>query len=208
MRGCQRDEGLGELAVGPLVQVTWRRVCALTAERKCPPTARGLQHGPGHLPGEVVSSPSWETRWHNPEELLSASLWERAWAVRGLPVSGVLCLSCFSMSWSLPSYQAPWPLSVCVCVLRARGRGGVSCLPWGVLLNLATTFQRCCGDHLASKRGILSVLRVCLLKSTVFIWVRSTQRRGKEAEGSVHGGRSADPPFFLLSQAPTCQELI
>lgn len=133
-------------------------------------------------------------------ESLGCQRTSREWGAVPLLLLNVL------VSTKLPSSLAIE--CVCVCVLRARGRGGVSCLPWGVLLNLATTFQRCCGEHLASKRGILSMLRVCLLKSMVFIWVRSTQRRGKEAEGSMHGGRSADPPFFLLSQAPTCQELI
>lgn len=33
VRGCQRDEHLGELEVGPMVTVTWKRVWAQQRER-------------------------------------------------------------------------------------------------------------------------------------------------------------------------------
>lgn len=45
-----------------------------TAEGMNPVTAGGLHCGQGHLPGEAVSSASWETRWQNLEERLSGLL--------------------------------------------------------------------------------------------------------------------------------------
>ena len=62
-----------------------------------------LQCGQGHLPGEAVSSLSWEACWQNPEERLSELLWERTWATGGLLAGESQSCSWSEMFWSLPS---------------------------------------------------------------------------------------------------------
>lgn len=120
VRGCQRDEDLGQLEVGSVVKLAWRGGGwgGGHSRGKELSIAIGLQHQPGHLPGEVVGSPSW----------LSLG---RVWAVRGLSVNEVLGL----FASKCPDlFQAPWPL---------MGSGPHAL---GVLLKLATAFQGCVGS--------------------------------------------------------------
>lgn len=172
-------------------------------------------HSRGTAPSNSKRAPAWtgpSTRGSSEFPVVGAMLARPGEAPLSIALGEGLGCQRTSYKWGavplllLNDLVSPKLLGHCVCVLGEWG--GVSCLPWGVLLNLATAFQRCHGEHLASRRGRLSVLRVCLLRSTVFIWVRSTQRRGREAEGYVHGGRSADLPFFLLPQVPPRQGLI
>lgn len=76
MRGYQRDEGLGQLEVGSVVKIVgvWQRERTLKSN--------WAPASPGHLPGEVVSSPSWVALG-------------KAWAIRGLSVNEVMSLACF-----------------------------------------------------------------------------------------------------------------